>query len=80
MPDDIDLEAVVETLQHENERLRLHILKMRNTHPLLESMKMDIIRSFLTRNYMPIMAGGMLFLLAFYLIDTVMDMFDNKKE
>lgn len=80
MSEDIDFAGVIETLQHENERLRLLILKMRTASHPLDGLSVENARMFLVKNYIFIVAIGFMLIVAFCMIDTIKGLFDRSKE
>jgi hypothetical protein len=80
MPEEINLAGVVETLQHENERLRLHILKMRTAHHPLEAINPDGIRAWIIKNYFIIVAVGFILMVALSFVDTARGLFNKNEE
>lgn len=59
MPD-IDFEAIVKGLQAENERLRLHILKMRNARNPLDHIDFNRAFRWIERHYVLLALGALL--------------------
>lgn len=57
---DIDFEAIVKGLQAENERLRLHILKMRQARNPLERIDVDRALRWVERHYVVIALAALM--------------------
>lgn len=78
MTDDMDLRGVIGNLQHENERLRLQLFKLRTRSSWLERLNVGAsVIEFVDDNYMYILMGIMLVALSFNLLETVKGLFHH---
>ncbi len=75
----IDYLGLVDRLQHENEQLRLHILKMRQASR--STISGATVRDFLIKHYVVISASVLILFAAMSFIDTVRSFLpDNKSK
>ncbi len=57
LSEEIDYKTLFESMQGENERLRLRIVKLRTSSSLFEKLDMENIRAFVEENYLTIVVA-----------------------